>query len=429
MSIVAAFLFVGASSFAHRTYAASPLITINANYATCCHGDLQFIVQLQNASAPFDQIHVQGLAPDSTVVYDKTFAVSSASAVAQDGFMVDRKYIDGSYTVVATYQGQTVNQSVPPYSTFEPQPPTFVALSVTSSMITGRVQGGIEGEQVSASVYSPSGALVKTYSGPTNLLNIFEFGISDSDRAAFTETGTYRVVLTHVPTGVTADATFSYTSPNSAPPAGEGNGTATSSTQNATGASGSTQQSSPAGSLASAPVRGSSGSTSIASVQTGSNFSATGQITSLVVPKVATSATGNLSNSPPAYLLAGKWAMKSIDGNITSFSANLTMVRTDGLDRHVHQLANFRPQNTSGTIVFDKNGTAGVSGKLDIYLNGKPEWSNVSATVSFSHFNTVKIVLNSTNPAVANHFGRQPIYGVTGSFVLEGKPLNLSRES
>jgi hypothetical protein len=232
VSVIAISLVLIASSFAignlNKIYAASSSpapstspsssITLSAGFVTCCYGSIQIQGQVQNPLPDVNQIHLQGYAPDNSLAYDKMVTLFPDGGF-QGGFVIQRQYVNGSYTIVATYQGQSQKQTVPPYSTFQPQPPTFESLAAQqlsngNILISGRVQGGIQNEPVTAAIYSPSGKLVDSLSEQSNMQAEFEFVISASDQSAFTENGNYRVVVTHVPSGVTGETTLAYTGPN-----------------------------------------------------------------------------------------------------------------------------------------------------------------------------------------------------------------------
>ena len=413
------FLLTGSTQ---KTYAANPAVTLNADFTTCCLGNIEFTAQVQNASAPFDSLRIQGLAPDNTVVYDKTFPVGQDTATAQDGFLIQRQFVDGSYQVVASYQGQTVSKVIAPYSSFEAQPPTFVALLASSSQVSGRIQGGIEGEPVSASIYSPSNALLTTLTGTTSLHNQFSFDLT-TVQPMFTESGTYRVVLTHVPTGITGETTFSYTNPNApaTTPSTPSTPPSNSSTPGTPASSGSATT--PAGSSGSsttvASSAGTSTGTTIASTSGENNTLANGTIASMLFTRNNTAHNAqNITGATP-FLAAGNWTLHSINGNVTLLSANFTIVRTDGTDRHIYQLSDFS-QNATQLLEPPKNGTSTISGKASIVLDhGTP--TPVNATLSISRLNAINITLHSEQNGISEILQNQPIYGVTNSLVQNGQ--------
>lgn len=134
------------------------------------------------------------------------------------------------------------------------------------------------------------------------------------------------------------------------------------------------------------------------------NFNATGSISSLVPSNRTTAAD-------PQYVLAGNWKVLASNGNITDFSANLTMVSVNGTDRHTHSITNFS-SNVVAPVILDIHETT-FTGESDITTDGNVTWRAIQTTITIARQDTIKITFNQNN--INNHFQNQPIYGVVSS--------------
>lgn len=113
------------------------------------------------------------------------------------------------------------------------------------------------------------------------------------------------------------------------------------------------------------------------------------------------------------YILAGYWKLTVNNGTIKSFDANFSMVHTNGLGYHTHEITNFKP-NVVMPVVFDpKSGEAFFTGMMDIKEDGKVKWGGVQTRVLINNSNTIAISPDTTY--IDNHFQNQPIYGVVQS--------------
>jgi len=118
----------------------------------------------------------------------------------------------------------------------------------------------------------------------------------------------------------------------------------------------------------------------------------------------AAGSIGSFVQSGPA-IVTGRWNLDVQDGNVTAFSANLTMINANGTGYHTIQLANL----TAAKVTVEDNGTAVIKGRLDVGMNNTGKWSGVDATISLPKLRAVNITLGQQ---AGTHFGNQPIYGI-----------------
>ena len=129
------------------------------------------------------------------------------------------------------------------------------------------------------------------------------------------------------------------------------------------------------------------------------NFDAAGSISSLIT---------NNQTQNAQYVLAGNWSLLALNGNITDFKANFTMVSVDGKQRHIHSLTNFS-SNVVAPLILDIHGTT-FTGESDITTNGDVTWGAVQTTVTMVEHDVIRITIDEPN--VRSHFHNQAIYGV-----------------
>jgi hypothetical protein len=144
-------------------------------------------------------------------------------------------------------------------------------------------------------------------------------------------------------------------------------------------------------------------------------FSARGSINSLVINDGQ--ATSQVNNHT-SWILGGNWMLEAINRNVTDFNALFTMVHFDGTDRHMMSLINFKPANTtaegSNAVQIHGDGSATITGTVDVTENKNVMWTNVNAKISIDKYNTISISLD--NQQTKQHFNGQPIRGVVNAF-------------
>jgi hypothetical protein len=124
-------------------------------------------------------------------------------------------------------------------------------------------------------------------------------------------------------------------------------------------------------------------------------------------------------------IVTGRWSLEVQNGTVAGFSANLTMVGTDGTGRHEIELGNF----TSLSGVQWRGDTATMAGTVDVAVNGTGKWSDANVVVTVARLQAVSIALDSGD--TDNHFAGQPIFGiadpeketVTADAITEGSGL------
>jgi hypothetical protein len=126
------------------------------------------------------------------------------------------------------------------------------------------------------------------------------------------------------------------------------------------------------------------------------------------------SASGTISSvqagaNNTAWVVSGTWKMVIPRASVNasspdvSFRASFVMVMTDGTSKHKHTISNFQLLNsTSDSTSMTLRGTATISLK-----DGPME--DVPVTIKIMNRNVIQIIID---PAVVNHFGMTPIYGV-----------------
>ena len=105
-------------------------------------------------------------------------------------------------------------------------------------------------------------------------------------------------------------------------------------------------------------------------------------------------------NSDPA-IITGRWSLDVQGGSIAGFSSNLTMVNASGVGYRTIQLFNL----SSAKVTIGENGTALVTGVLDVTINGTEELGGVNATISLVKLRALNMTLSVPN------YLDDPIYG------------------
>jgi hypothetical protein len=116
----------------------------------------------------------------------------------------------------------------------------------------------------------------------------------------------------------------------------------------------------------------------------------------------AAGAIGSIIGDPrdPA-IITGRWSLDVQDGTVAGFSANLTMVNANGAGYRTIELSNL---SLTGVTV-DANGTAIVTGVLDITVNGTEKLAGVDATIKLAKMRALNMTLDEPDYLDA------PIYG------------------
>jgi hypothetical protein len=116
----------------------------------------------------------------------------------------------------------------------------------------------------------------------------------------------------------------------------------------------------------------------------------------------AAGAIGSLagdSNDP--VIITGRWSLDVQDGSVTGFSANLTMVNASGTGYHTIQLSNM----SSAEVTVDANGTALITGVLDVTINDTETLSGIDTTISLAKLRALNMTLSEPG------YLDDPIYG------------------
>ena len=120
-----------------------------------------------------------------------------------------------------------------------------------------------------------------------------------------------------------------------------------------------------------------------------------------------------------SYILAGKWKLEVVNGNIIDIGFKFTVVHFDGTNRHYMILANFKQDNsTASAIQVQSDGTTTIKGILDVIEKKdllRPEWSNVNTQITINKYNTISI--NVDDAQTDQHFNGQPLRGVVDEFI------------
>lgn len=116
----------------------------------------------------------------------------------------------------------------------------------------------------------------------------------------------------------------------------------------------------------------------------------------------AAGAIGSLAgDASDPVIITGRWSLDVESGAVSGFSANLTIVNASGAGYRTIELSNL----SSTEVAMDANGTALVTGTLDVTVNGTEELSSVSATISLAKLRAFNMTLSEPD------YLDEPIYG------------------
>ncbi len=117
----------------------------------------------------------------------------------------------------------------------------------------------------------------------------------------------------------------------------------------------------------------------------------------------AAGAIGSLAGDPDDLaIVTGRWSLDMQAGAVEGFSANLTMVNASGAGYRTIQLSNL----SSTEVAVDANGTALITGVLDVTINGTEKLGGVNATISLAKLRALNMTLSEPD------YLEGPIYGV-----------------
>jgi len=132
-------------------------------------------------------------------------------------------------------------------------------------------------------------------------------------------------------------------------------------------------------------------------IMVGSNYAFQSDIFS------AAGAIGSLAGDPDDLaIVTGRWSLDMQAGAVEGFSANLTMVNASGAGYRTIQLSNL----SSTEVAVDANGTALITGVLDVTINGTEKLGDVNATISLAKLRALNMTLSEPD------YLEGPIYGV-----------------
>lgn len=150
------------------------------------------------------------------------------------------------------------------------------------------------------------------------------------------------------------------------------------------------------------------------SINTHDNFSAIGQISSLVI--TVPESNFNITNAFKV-ILTGEWTLSVNKGNVTNFSTNFLASPMDGSKSHIHQITNFKLDNNSNKTIVQLTpyNSFSVNGTADIKINGQTIWKSAGISISISKGSTIAIDLDDKD--TSNHFGEQQVYGIVTKLI------------
>lgn len=150
------------------------------------------------------------------------------------------------------------------------------------------------------------------------------------------------------------------------------------------------------------------------SINTQDNFSAIGQISSLVI--TVPESNFNITNAFKV-ILTGEWTLSVNKGNVTNFLTNFLASPMDGSKSHIHQITNFKLDNNSNKTIVQLTpyNCLSVNGTADIKINGQTIWNSVGISISISNGSTIAI--DPDDEDTSNHFGEQQIYGIVTKII------------
>lgn len=113
---------------------------------------------------------------------------------------------------------------------------------------------------------------------------------------------------------------------------------------------------------------------------------------------------GSLAGGPDdPMIITGSWSLDVQGAAVAGFSANLTMVNASGAGYRTIQLSNL----SSTVLNVDANGTALITGTLDVTINATEKLSGVDTTMSLAKLRALNMTLSEPN------YLDGPIYGTT----------------
>jgi hypothetical protein len=201
---------IGTSSPSNTASATTPSGSVFAGFATCCYGFINIHGGVSNPISGVNHVQLLVYAPNGTLVLNKT-----EPTFFQDGYGISRSDGKGNYVIAVTYVNELVAKTEVP--SLINNDPVIIFDRVTentdsSVYVIGRVANDIPGEQVSVTILDPNNSQTATYALNTNLHAQFDLFIDSASAVnAFPTSGNYTIVVTHLPTGVTAKAMLTYT--------------------------------------------------------------------------------------------------------------------------------------------------------------------------------------------------------------------------
>jgi hypothetical protein len=116
----------------------------------------------------------------------------------------------------------------------------------------------------------------------------------------------------------------------------------------------------------------------------------------------AAGAIGSLAgDASDPIIITGRWDLDVESDAVAGLSANLTMVNASGAGYRTIQLSNL----SSTEVTVDANGTALITGMLDVTINGTEKLSGVNATISLAKLRALNMTLSGPD------YLDEPIYG------------------
>lgn len=119
-----------------------------------------------------------------------------------------------------------------------------------------------------------------------------------------------------------------------------------------------------------------------------------------------------LTGKNNTWLLGGNWNFQSINGITDSLSIDMTMIASNGTNRHHILVTNFT-QPEDSLVNMTKNGDININGTSDVYGHGKLKWSAVPTNISIDNYNVLHLFVD--NNQTEDHFSGG-IHGITNSF-------------
>ena len=195
-----------------------PIIKIDGGFATFSYGLLSVSVTVENTIPDIDTINIKYYNPDGDLLAeeDQKLSVSNGTGYFHCYcFGVERKYVEENYRIVVTYGEKMQAFLVPPYSSQFPQPPdiSLEDLRIDSDgkvYTSGRVWGGIGGENLTVSVYSSNSD--QPLGSTTAELGLHVQFSGTVDTSGQLQAGSsYRIVYRLEGTDITKERTFTFT--------------------------------------------------------------------------------------------------------------------------------------------------------------------------------------------------------------------------